>query len=152
MVRAGQSASRARCGGRARILPIGEVDLRTAAPAACGGRTRRLRVRSGDHSGSEAFAQDLKHKESTVGAGIGKIEAFVYDRKIRDNISQDRLAERGPILQRGIFDLAASETVIASGANPVENFSTPTLYEADRDGTFSERRHLNFNRAVRQCG
>src|ERR1051326_8909826 len=64
---------------------------------------------------------------SAVSARIREVETFVYDGKIGNNVSENRLGYRGPILQRRLFALAAGEPVSCRRANPMKNLPTPAF-------------------------
>src|SRR5437867_3954296 len=87
---------------------------------------------------------------STVGSGVGQVEALVHDRKVGDNVAQDGFAQGGPVLQRRVFDFTTGQTVVGRRSNPVKNLATPAFDIAEGDAIGGQWADLGSQGAGRQ--
>src|ERR1035438_3414313 len=111
-----------------RVLPFVEIEARTSAKAI--GDLRGLgRIVCGDRSRADRLLKNFEHR-LPVRPRVGKVEALVDHRKVRNDVSLDRFHQRWPVVERGVFDLAALQMIIRPGANPMDDFPAPTFDSA----------------------
>src|SRR3990172_9129618 len=93
------------------------------------------RVSSGCGGGSltiPVFAICLSSRYmSEVLSAIGKIEGFVDQRKVRDDIAEDGALEQRPVLPRRIVRMRAMDPVGIGALERDQHFSAPALDPAD---------------------
>src|SRR3954454_7935315 len=87
---------------------------------------------------------------SAIRPGIGKIEALINHREIGDDVAFDSLDQRGPVVYRGILDLAPLNPIARPGTYPINDLAPPALYSAH--GAASRRNFRDFGpmRPIRQ--
>src|SRR5208282_1745435 len=61
-------------------------------------------------------------RRSSITSGVREIEAFVDQGKVRNDVAGHRQGQRGPILKRRRFDVAARDFAVAD-SHPVKQFS-----------------------------
>src|ERR1019366_7759388 len=127
----GNGAGWTHLGSRSRVLPFVEVEARSSAKA-FGDLSGLGRIVYGYYSRAGRLLKNLEHR-LPVRPRVGKIEALVDHRKIRNDVPLDRFHQRWPVVERRVFDLAAFEMIVRPGANPMDDFSSPSLNGAQRE-------------------
>src|SRR4029450_10120489 len=73
-------------------------------------------------------------------SGVGEVEGFVAEGKVRDDVLQHGVFERGPVPEGRIDDLDAVERRGTIGPHPMPDGSAPRFDEAEGAGARGERR------------
>src|SRR5271165_2765842 len=76
---------------------------------------------------------------SKIEAAIGKIEALVADRKIRDGLAAQRQCEADPVVKRGVDDLVAPKTTRGVCERHMAHLPAPTLDHRHGQGVRGRR-------------
>ena len=64
---------------------------------------------------------------SAVRPRVRKVETLVDHREIRDDVPLDGFDQGWPVVERRVFDLAAFEMIFRPGANPMDDFPSPSF-------------------------
>src|SRR5262249_19988072 len=92
--------------------------------------SRGRRVLSGDHTGPDRLLKDLKH-DSAVRSRVGKVEALIDHRKIRNDIRLNSLHQGRPVIHGWILDFAALQAIVSPRPQPMNYFAAPALHRAN---------------------
>src|SRR5579863_10173719 len=61
---------------------------------------------------------------------VGQVEALVDHREIRNDVAFHGFDDSGPIVEGWILDLAALETIVFPGSDPMNDLATPSFDRA----------------------
>ena len=105
----------------------------------------------------EAMSKRIKDEhgeemESEIEAAVGKIEAFVADRKIRDGGSAQSESEAGPVVERRIDYFVAAEAAVGVGEGDVADFPAPTFDESHGERVGGGRIEFTVENVLRGGG
>src|SRR5262249_23544373 len=84
---------------------------------------------------------------SEIVPGVGEVEGLVAEGKVRNDVLQHGVLERGPVAEGRIDDLHAAQGRRSAGHHPVPGRATPRLDETERVGARGERRDLDPQRS-----
>src|SRR5574340_896977 len=117
------------------------------------GAPRECRLRSAASLGYRVVTMPARNvfcrilNMSAVRPRVGKIEALVDHREIRNDVSLHRFYQRRPVIHGRVLDLAAFQPAIAARTHPVNDLAAPALHRAQGALTLGQRLRGNAVRA-----
>src|SRR5260370_6406886 len=64
---------------------------------------------------------------SAIRTRVREIETLVDHREVCDDIALHSLDERGPVIDRGVLDLTALQSIVWTRAHPMDDFAAPSF-------------------------
>src|SRR5260370_12724734 len=68
---------------------------------------------------------------SAIRARVREVETLVDHREVGDDVSLYGLDDRGPVVDGGVLDFAALQSIVGTGTHPVNDFAAPSLHRAE---------------------